>query len=104
MIIAMNKWFSIQQVGKDVFANLMIAKVQYDKTKFMYQFTASTDVRYALSILKEAGIEAVLSKGCFICGGGLADDLVDTICLECQTNPEALSLYFAKFNELAASV
>jgi len=102
MKIALNKWFRLPQLGKDVFSDLMKAKVKYD-TKFGFQFTSATNVPKALAVLSSAlGVEAELSRTCFICDSAL-DEISSpdaTICQNCLENKDAFDLYKMKFAKL----
>jgi hypothetical protein len=102
MKISLNKWFRLPQLGKDVFSDLMKAKVNYD-TKFGFQFTSSTNVPRALSILSTALRDNVeLARACFICDNPLQEDesADSTICSACLTNENAFALYQMKFAKL----
>lgn len=99
MKISLNKWFRLPQLGKEVFSDLMKAKVKYD-TKFGFQFTSATNVPRALSIISGAtGQEADLAKSCFICDNPIEEDEA-TICSLCLTNENAYDLYQMKFAKL----
>ena len=97
----MNKWFALPRLGKDVFSDLMRAKVKYD-TKFGFQFTSSTNVQRALSILSNAlGEEVEVSRSCFICDNPLKEsDENQTICSDCLSGDDAYDLYVMKFAKL----
>ncbi|MHB2037591.1 MAG: hypothetical protein ACYCPW_12755 [Nitrososphaerales archaeon] len=102
MRIALNKWFRLPQLGKDVFSDLMKAKVKYD-TKFGFQFTSATNVTRALAVLSNAlGDEVELSRACFICDTVLEEDSSPdaTICRSCLENKDAFDLYIMKFAKL----
>ena len=102
MKISPNKWFRLPQLGKDVFSDLMKAKVKYD-TKFGFQFTSATNVPRALSVLTTALHDDVeLARACFICDNPLDDEtsLDSTICSSCLGNEDAFDLYKMKFAKL----
>ena len=98
MKITLNKWFRLPQLGKDVFSDLMKAKVKYD-TKFGFQFTSSTNIPRALSIITQAiGEEAEVARSCFICDNPIEEEA--TICRTCIANEDAFDLYQMKFAKL----
>lgn len=102
MKIIPNKWFRLPQLGKDVFSDLMKAKVKYD-TKFGFQFTASTNVPRALSIISTAlGEEVELARACFICDNPLNEETApdSTICSSCLASEDSFDLYKLKFAKL----
>src|SRR5208283_328359 len=102
MKVVVNKWFRLPQLGRDVFSDLMKAKVKYD-TKFGFQFTSATNVPRALSVLTIALHEDVeIATSCFICDSPLDDELSrdSTICSACQGNESAFDLYRMKFAKL----
>jgi hypothetical protein len=107
MKIALNKWFRLPQLGKEVFSDLMKARVKYD-TKFGFQFTSATNVLRAAAILSAAlGEDVELSKTCFICDNTIdeGEEYLDaTVCSECLKNENALDLYVMKFAKLMESV
>lgn len=102
MKIALNKWFRLPQLGKEVFSDLMKSRVKYD-SKFGFQFTQATNVSRAIAILSSAlNDEIELSKNCFICDNTLGDEDSPeaTICSQCAKNEDALDLYTMKFAKL----
>ncbi|HVB12925.1 MAG TPA: hypothetical protein VNE86_07310 [Nitrososphaerales archaeon] len=102
MRIALNKWFRLPQLGRDVFSDLMKAKVKYD-TKFGFQFTSATNIPRAIAVLSNAlGVEVDLSRSCFICDNALDEDSSPdaTICQSCLENKDAFDLYKMKFAKL----
>ncbi len=102
MKIALNKWFRLPQLGRDIFSDLMKAKVKYD-TKFGFQFTSATNVPRALSVLTTALHEDVeIAASCFICDNPLDEEASagSTICSACQGNDDAFDLYMMKFAKL----
>ena len=106
MKVVLNKWFRLPQLSRDVFADLMKAKVMYD-TKFGFQFTSATNVSRALSVLTTALHEDVeIATSCFICDNPLDEEVpVDsTICSACQKNENAFDLYKMKFAKLMETV
>lgn len=106
MRISINRWFSLPRLGKDVFADLMKAKVKYD-TKFGFQLTSSTNVPRVLSILSGAlGEDVEIARSCFICDNPIdgESNIPDaTICAECQRNSDAYEMYIMKFANLMES-
>ena len=108
MKIVMNSWFRLPFVGKDVYADLMKAKVKRD-TRLGFRFTSETNVSRALTILSNALDEPVeLAKACFICDGALEDEPEGssprTICIACEENPDSFDLYVMKFAKLMETV
>ncbi|MGI0090223.1 MAG: hypothetical protein ACREBS_00805 [Nitrososphaerales archaeon] len=106
MKIALNKWFNLPRLGKDTFSDLMKAKVKYD-TKFGFQFTSSTNIPRALSVLSSAlGEEVDVAKSCFVCDSTLGEDAPQdaNICTSCQKNEDAYELYVMKFAKLMETV
>ncbi len=102
MKISMNKWFRLPQLGKDVFSDLMKAKVKYD-TKFGFQFTSATNVQRALSVISSAlGQDVELARSCFICDNPLDDEASPdaSICALCLENENAFDLYRMRFARL----
>ena len=106
MKVVLNKWFRLPQLGRDVFADLMKAKVMYD-AKFGFQFTTATNVPRALSVLTTALHEdAQIATSCFICDNPLDEEVsVDSaICTACQKDEDAFDLYKLKFAKLMETV
>lgn len=101
MKIILNKWFSLPRLGKDVFSDLMKARVKYD-TRLGFQFTSSTNLQRALNVLSNAlGEEVQLSQVCFICDNPIDEAAENrTICSECLGNSDAYDLYVMKFAKL----
>lgn len=100
--IALNKWFRLPQLGREVFSDLMKSRVKYD-SKFGFQFTPSTNITRAIAILSTALDENVeLSKNCFICDNTLGDDDLPeaTVCSQCAKSENAFDLYAMKFAKL----
>lgn len=100
--IAENTWFSLPRLGRDVFAELMRARVKYD-TKLGFKFTSETDIPRALSILRRALDQQVeLEARCFICDNplGEAEEPGAVICAECERKENAYALYTMKFASL----
>src|SRR5579875_913116 len=100
--IPQNKWFSLPRLGRDVFSELMRARVKYD-TKFGFKFTPETDVQKALTTLSKALEEQVeLESCCFICGKPLGtDDKPGAIlCADCVNLEDAYALYTMKFAKI----
>jgi len=89
-------------VGKDVFADLMRAKVKRDP-RLGFCFTPETSVLRALAVLTNALKEPVeLAKSCFICDKPL-DEAVDggsSICKECAASSDSYDIYVMKFAKL----
>ncbi|MDG6922620.1 MAG: hypothetical protein JRN67_04920 [Nitrososphaerota archaeon] len=99
----MSKWFRLPQLGKEVFSDLMKAKVKYD-SKFGFQFTSATNIPRALAIISDAtGQEAELARSCFICDNPIDEDEA-TICGSCIANENAYDLYQMKFARLMETV
>jgi hypothetical protein len=89
-------------VGKDVFADLMRAKVKRDP-KLGFCFTSETNVLRALAILTNALNEPVeLAKSCFICDSPLdeAEEGSSSICKECAVSTDSYDIYVMKFAKL----
>ena len=106
MKIALNKWFRLPQLGREVFSDLMKSRVKYD-SKFGFQFTPATNIPRAIAILSSALVEDIeLSKNCFICGNPLGDDDSSeaTICSQCAKSEDALDLYTMKFAKLMEEI
>ena len=103
--IAINRWFSLPRLGKDVFSDLMKARVKYD-TKLGFKLTESTDLRRALVVLSSALNEPVeIEKSCFICTGPLLSDRSGAvICESCEAKENAYAIYTMKFASLAETV
>ena len=94
MKIVMNSWFQLPFVGKDVYADLMKAKVKRDP-RLGFRFTSETNVSRALTILSNALDEPVeLAKACFICEGALEEESGTissrSICKTCEGNSGCL--------------
>src|SRR5271169_5528390 len=101
MKIVLNSWFQIPFVGKDVYADLMKAKVKRDP-RLGFRLTSETNISRALTILANALDEPVeLARACFICDGPLEEehggDFARTICKTCEGNADAFDLYAMKF-------
>ena len=105
MKIIPDKWFRLPQLGKDVFSDLMKAKVKYD-TKFGFQFTSQTNIPRAITILAAALQDEVeVTKTCFICGNSVEDNQENlTICQECLGKEGAYDLYMMRFAKLMESI
>lgn len=105
MKIIPDKWFRLPQLGKDVFSDLMKAKVKYD-SKFGFQFTSQTNIPRAVAILSSALRDEVeVTKTCFICGNPVEEDRDDTsICAECVEKDGAYDLYMMRFAKLMESI
>lgn len=103
--ITMNKWFRLPQLGRDVFSDLMNAKVKYD-AKYGFQFTSATNSQRAISVLSSALEEEVhITRTCFICDRTMDESIEEaTICTECEDNESAFDLYKMKFAKLMESV
>ncbi len=104
MKIVLNSWFQLPFVGKEVYAELMKAKVKRD-SRLGFRFTSETNVSRALTVLSNALDEPVeLAKACFICDGALEEDSgagsARTICKTCEGNSDAFDLYVMKFAKL----
>lgn len=99
--IILDKWFKLPQLGKEVFSDLMKAKVMYD-TKFGFQFTSQTNVTRAMAILSSSlGEDVELASVCFVCGNPLEDATKQAlICQDCQEKDSAYDLYVMKFAKL----
>jgi len=100
----MNSWFQLPFVGKDIYADLMKAKVKRDP-RLGFRITSETNVSRALTILSNVFDEPVeVAKACFICNGALEEDsesgYARTICKTCQENSDAFDLYVMKFAKL----
>lgn len=103
MRIVMNAWFQLPWIGKDVYADLMRAKVKRD-SKLGFSFTSETNVPRALTILSNALDEPVdLARACFICDKPL-EDIVEpehgTICADCRSGEDSYDIYIMKFAKL----
>ncbi len=89
-------------MGKDVFADLMRAKVKRDP-RLGFCFTPETNVLRALAVLTNALNEPVeLAKSCFICDRSL-DEVEggnNSICKECAASPDSYDIYVMKFAKL----
>jgi hypothetical protein len=128
MQITLNRWFNLPFLGRDVFADLMKAKVEHDK-RLGFRFTSATNVGRALSVLSRVLQEPVeMARSCFICenpltssdstpedekgnssgvdGESMAQSKMGemTLCAECQENPSAFELYVLKFAKLMETV
>ena len=106
MRIAKNTWFSLPRLGRDVFSNLMRARVKYD-TKFGFKVTDGTDIPRALDILSGALDQAVeLESACFICDRPLDkdDEPGSVICATCKRGENVYDLYTMKFASLLDSL
>jgi hypothetical protein len=99
--ILQNSWFQLPWVGKEVYADLMKAKVKRD-TRLGFCFTSETNVPRALSILSLALNEPVeLAKSCFICDKPLDESKeATTICTDCASNEDGYNIYIMKFAKL----
>jgi hypothetical protein len=105
--IVLNSWFTLPWVGKEVYADLMKAKVKRD-TRLGFCFTSETNVARALSVLSTALEEPVeLARACFICDRPLDDSKNDeemtTICKECEHGADSYDYYIMKFAKLMES-
>jgi hypothetical protein len=105
--IVLNSWFSLPWVGKEVYADLMKAKVKRD-SRLGFCFTSETNVARALAILATALDEQVeLARPCFICDRPLDDQASDaeraTICRECEFGADSYDVYIMKFAKLMES-
>jgi len=108
MKIVMNSWFQLPFVGKDIYAELMKAKVKRDP-RLGFRLTSETNVSRALTILSNVLDEPVeLAKACFICNGPLEEESESgsgrTICKACEGNSDAYDLYVMKFAKLMETV
>ena len=105
MKITPDKWFKLPQLGKDVFSDLMKAKVKFD-TKFGLQFTSQTNIARATAVLTSALHDEVeVTKTCFICGNSVEDKQENvSICVECQEKEGAYDLYMMRFAKLMESI
>lgn len=104
--IALNKWFRLPQLGREVFSDLLKSRVKYD-SKFGFQFTQATNISRAIAILSSALDEDIeFSKNCFICDNTLGDDDLPeaTVCSQCIRNDDALDLYTMKFARLMEGI
>jgi hypothetical protein len=101
----MNSWFPLPWIGKDVYADLMKAKVKRD-ARLGFCFTAETNVPRALTILTNALNEPVeLARSCFICEKPLEEsDEKASICSECRSNADSYDIYVMKFAKLMETV
>jgi hypothetical protein len=102
--IIINSWFQIPFVGKDVYIELMKAKVKRDPI-LGFRFTPETNVSRALLILSKVLDERVeVAKSCFICEGPIEEEsesgFVRAICKSCEGNEDAYDLYMMKFAKL----
>ena len=95
----MNSWFQLPWLGKEVYVDLMKAKVRRD-ARLGFSFTAETNVARALSVLTNALNEPVeLARACFICGSPLDSERY-TICQECEAGNDSYDIYVMKFAKL----
>jgi len=104
--IVLNSWFQLPWVGKEVYADLMKAKVKRD-ARLGFSLTSQTNVPRALSILSAALNETVeLAKSCFICDRPLDEATTETnsICAECLAGPDSYDIYVMKFAKLMETV
>jgi hypothetical protein len=101
MKIVMNSWFQLPWVGKDVYADLMKAKVKRD-SRLGFSFSSETNVPRALSILTTALDEPVeLAKACFLCEKALDEEGEQrSICLNCESSEDSYDIYVMKFAKL----
>ncbi len=104
--IASNKWFSLPRLGREVFSDLMKAKVKYD-TKFGFKITSETDVPRAISVLSRALDQQVeLQSSCFICNEILGENEKpgSIICAKCKDREDCYALYTMKFATLVENL
>ncbi len=108
MKIVLNSWFQLPWVGKEVYADLMKAKVKRD-SRLGFRFTSETNVTRALSILSAALDEPVeLARSCFMCDKALeeSDSQAErrTICNDCESEQDSYDIYVMKFAKLMETV
>ena len=106
MRIPKNAWFSLPRLGRDVFSDLMKARVKYD-TKFGFKITDGTDIARALDILSRALDQSVeLESSCFICDRPFDknDEPGSVICSSCRKEEDVYDLYTMKFASLLDSL
>lgn len=103
----MNSWFQLPWIGKDVYSDLMKARVKRD-SRLGFSFTTETNVPRALSILTAALKEPVeLARSCFICDKPLEESDTDerrTICSDCESGEDSYGIYLMKFAKLMETV
>jgi hypothetical protein len=99
----MNSWFQLPWVGKEIYADLMRAKVKRD-SRLGFSFTSETNVPRAISILSSALDEPVeLAKSCFICEKPLGESDEEegsSICRDCRSSEDSYDIYVMKFAKL----
>jgi len=104
--IVLNSWFPLPWIGKEVYADLMKAKVKRNP-RLGFCFTPETNVPRALSILTNALNEPVeLARSCFICDKPLDESGSEkaTICSDCIANDDSYDVYMMKFAKLMETV
>ena len=101
MRIVLNSWFRLPYVGKDVYVDLMRAKVKHE-SRMGFCLTSETNVPRALALLMNIMNEPVeLARSCFICDKPLeAKEEVSSICSECAYDPDSYDIYMMKFAKL----
>jgi len=99
----MNTWFQLPWVGKEVYADLMRAKVKRD-SRLGFSFTSETNVPRALTVLSNALNEPVeLARACFICEKPLEETVESehsAICGDCRSGEDSYDIYVMKFAKL----
>ena len=89
-------------MGKDVFMDLMKAKVKRD-SRLGFCFTSETNVPRALATLTLALNEPVeLARSCFLCDKPLEESVEEnsTLCKECASSSDSYDIYVMKFAKL----
>jgi hypothetical protein len=89
-------------VGKDVYVDLMRAKVKHE-SRMGFCLTSETNVPRALAILTNIMNEPVeLARSCFICDKPLEEvkEEGSSICGECASDPDSYDIYVMKFAKL----
>ncbi len=100
--IVLNTWFRLPYVGKDVYIDLMRAKVKHE-SRLGFCVTSETNLSRAMAVLTSILNEPVeMARSCFICDKALEESLgeASSICRECASSHDSYDIYVMKFAKL----